>query len=897
MSPLLAPDSSQIERELDKLLKGNANARVLGMRSPTQRGWPDVIERGGRRFRLAWCPSELEVRERLDEAETEGPDGVVLLTPLDPTSLGGDIMARMPGGRLRQSDRWAVLRNAFQVRDVDPRLRAQRWLADLLIECSPVGGYSPAAGGMLDLDTAWRAVQEQVLGLEAGRSDVATLLEWSIDFTKVERFRGLPDAARRAVVQRLTGAGGASTGLVLSAAAAGRGDDALPIGLICGVIFGEAEPRAELRDAAVRLEPLVGGAQVTPEAGRVLAIAAHRALTRLIGNEPAKARAAQLRAVVLLSEVRADSAAALSPALDLGLDARIKDAAVALAMTALSGNGDDAARAWHLAQHAAAHDRADDQRARVDRLIMAARLACWLAALRPPAPRGMAEASAAYVRDSGYADRARHALQSGDGLPEVAAAYAKLREAATVRREDENLVFATTLVTWNKGGASGSDPIPIEKVLDAVVAPLARGAPILVLVLDGLSFATWRALAETLPRLGWIEFRPHGRATLPTAVAVLPSVTEVSRASLLCGTLRRGDQATERAGFAAHSGLLAASRAGRPPRLYHKSDLGPGPELAETVRDAVADPQQRVVGVVHNAVDAQLAGSDQIELTWSAEGLRQIAALLRVARDAGRVVVVTGDHGHVVEETTTLRSGGTGDRWRASGPAEDGEIALSGGRVLSPDGGQSIVAAWSERVRYATRRSGYHGGVSPQEVLVPIAVLGASDAPSGWAPAPPAEPPWWRGTYDEALITVPLGLEVSSFPPAARRRPADVRQPELFGVDLALPVRETPQIPPWIAALVASDIYAAQRRLAGRGAPTDEQVLLLLRALITRGGRLSRTGLAQSLSMPALRVGGIVNAARRLLNLDQAQVLAQDGDDVVLDERLLRVQFDLGKGS
>ena len=217
--------------------------------------------------------------------------------------------------------------------------------------------------------------------------------------------------------------------------------------------------------------------------------------------------------------------------------------------------------------------------------------------------------------------------------------------------------------------------------------------------------------------------------------------------------------------------------------------------------------------------------------------------------------------------------------------------------MLSPAGGQSIVVAWSERVRYATRRSGYHGGVSPQEVLVPIAILGAGDAPSGWAPAPPDEPPWWRGTYDEALIAVPLGQEVSPFPTAARRRPADVRQPELFGVDPALPVRETPQIPPWIAALVASDIYAAQRRLAGRGAPTDEQVLLLLRALTTRGGRLSRTGLAQSLSMPALRVGGIVNAARRLLNLDQAQVLAQDGDDVVLDERLLRVQFDLGQGS
>src|ERR1700733_7361718 len=134
MSPLLTPDLAQIERELDKLLASNMNCRVLGMRSPTQRNWPDFIERGGRRFRVAWCTSELEIRERLDATEADGSEGLILLTPLEPTSLGCDIAARLPRGRLGQSDRWEVLRGAFRVRDVDPRLRAQRWLADLLID-------------------------------------------------------------------------------------------------------------------------------------------------------------------------------------------------------------------------------------------------------------------------------------------------------------------------------------------------------------------------------------------------------------------------------------------------------------------------------------------------------------------------------------------------------------------------------------------------------------------------------------------------------------------------------------------------------------------------------------------------------------------------------------------
>jgi hypothetical protein len=42
-----------------------------------------------------------------------------------------------------------------------------------------------------------------------------------------------------------------------------------------------------------------------------------------------------------------------------------------------------------------------------------------------------------------------------------------------------------------------------------------------------------------------------------------------------------------------------------------------------------------------------------------------------------------------------------------------------------------------------------------------------------------------------------------------------------------------------------------------------------------------------------------VNAARRVLNVDQAQVLLIDtaSDEVVLDIRLLRMQFEIGSGT
>ena len=898
---MLAPDTPQIERLLDHLLTSDPEARVLGIHSPTKRAWPESVVSRGRRFRLAWCASTLEARERLAEVETNDGAGMVVLTPLDEISLGGDVLARLPRSRLEQSDRWAALRDAFRARDVDPRLRKFRWLADFLVERPPTGGYPPASGGVLDLDTAWSAALEQILCLPQGRSDVSAILGWTLDSIGLQRFEELTEEARKEVTARLSETGGPGAALVLKVAAAGRGADALPIGLVCGVIFADEPPRAELRDAAVRLEPYVGGTPVDAVAGKALAEAARRLLRRVVEGDPSKGRLVQSRASTILAEIRADGAAALSVALDVGLDARMKAAATALATTVVSGSPDDAKRAWELVRQVEAHDRADDRRRRVERVVMAARLARWITAPRPPMASNINEAADAYAADGGFADYARQMIQTGDEIEEVTTAYARLREAVTARREEQNRKFASILRDCVAARAPLLTPLPIERLLEVVVAPLAREIPVLLIVLDGLSHAVWRNLGKSLSHLGWTEICRSDGAMPATALAALPSITEISRASLFCGRITQGNQSTERAGFATHMSLVASSRAGKPPRLFHKADLGSGPELEAPVRDAVLDPQQRVVGVVHNAIDAQLSGSDQIDLNWSAEGLRQISALLRIARDAGRVVIVTGDHGHVVEDGTSLVNGGNGDRWRTAETARDGEIALTGSRVLSPEGSQSIVAAWSEKIRYAGRRAGYHGGASPQEVLVPIVVLGGNSLPSGWDAAPPAEPGWWRG-IDESAPPAAQRVYVVP-PPSGRRRATNPMQPELPELTPPIPsaanamrtpmLLETGGSLPWIDRLLASEIYAAQRRLAGRGAPSNDHVKSLLNVLAARGGRLSQVGVAQALSVPAFRLLGIVNAARRVVNLDQAQVLVIEGDDVVLNERVLHVQFGL----
>ena len=51
--------------------------------------------------------------------------------------------------------------------------------------------------------------------------------------------------------------------------------------------------------------------------------------------------------------------------------------------------------------------------------------------------------------------------------------------------------------------------LPVERVLDEVVAPLAEHTPVLVLVIDGMSFAVVRELLVGITQQDWVEIRPR----------------------------------------------------------------------------------------------------------------------------------------------------------------------------------------------------------------------------------------------------------------------------------------------------------------------------------------------------------------------------------------------------
>ena len=60
-------------------------------------------------------------------------------------------------------------------------------------------------------------------------------------------------------------------------------------------------------------------------------------------------------------------------------------------------------------------------------------------------------------------------------------------------------------------------------------------------------------LMEDIVARGWIELRPPGEPTRTLVLSALPSVTALSRTSLLSGTLVKGAAPDEAKAFAAHS--------------------------------------------------------------------------------------------------------------------------------------------------------------------------------------------------------------------------------------------------------------------------------------------------------------------------------------------------------
>ena len=896
----------QIAAQLDRVLSSDPTAVAVAIRALARQPWPDSLTQRGRQFALRWCESSLAIREALCQNEQQDPAlaGLVVITPLATHEVAEDIAARLARGRVYQPEGWDIVRQLFQAKETDARLGRFAWMPQALIDGAARGQYSPVANGFLDLETAWREVLQRFLGLKSARPDAVALLQWCTQPGSDAALRLLPAATRTDLTKWLGEAGGTAGTMVLACVDAGRTADALALGLVCGVVYAPAgEGQAALGQAAIRLERYVGDRHVGIAEGRAWALAADQAI--LAAGIDAM-RGVLDRADSLLNELRIAEFAHLSDLLPSSLDQRMRAFAGALAAHVAAPGEAQLARVEQFADGVLKHALASQQQQRMDRVEMARRLARWLML---PMPRAATVASAVgWQADEGaFVDWARFRLLGGDELTELDHAYEAMRAAAIARRNAFDQPFAQALLQWNsQTPVTDARVVPVELVLDQVLGPIAASQPVLLLVMDGLSTSIYRELFTRINNLGWVEMVPADAEHPLVGVAALPTVTEVSRTSLLCGRLTLGTAANEKTGFASHPALLSHSRSEVPPRLFHKGDLADSTNLSQEVRATIANPQQKVVGVVYNAVDDHLSGPDQLHQRWALEDLRLLLPLLREAREARRVVVITADHGHLLEDGTTQVTGASApdkpsDRWRPGREARaPHEVALSGGRVVTADNSKAVVCLWGESTRYAGKKNGYHGGVSPQEVTVPLSVivpLGMNLA--GWQLAPPAQPEWWELPH-LAPVPAPAVAPAPAPRPAGRKAPvAPVAQPSLFEPheEQAAPSGvEAAPADDWIGALLASSIYASQRQLAARVALPDDKMRLLITSLSERGGKLSRAALAQRLSLPEVRLSGLLSAVRRMLNVDQAPVLNVDetAGTIELNKVLLLQQFRVG---
>ena len=902
------PSFAQVCAQVQSIRERYPDARAIGIGLPAldeAMPEPPVLRVGSEELPVIQCGSVLALRERLVDLPDDGPP-LVVLTDLPPSALGADLLARLAHRRVFSIESWQLVKERFKALYVDPRLvERHAWAARALLDAEPEAGYPPVPSSFLDAETAWRHLFATITGNPRGERDPEALLAWAMDGDPVRTLNALPPAVRAGMPEAVEASAGHTARAIFECA--GRlGRRTVSIGLVARVLF-DADAKGNERAAKARgkLEALLDLQDLDTALARGWTDAAERAVQRRL-SRTSDLRAAESHGTVeavladaddLLRELGAADIAWRSGMLRASLDQRLARLAREL-VAFVEGDAHEIPNALRVAAGSVlGHALSADTPRRTAGVEMALRLAGWLAARRrddAANQRSFGEAARAYRFAGGFVDWARTRLWDGDSSPRLAEAYASLARQADEARQQENREFGTLLAGWPGSGSHDRSLLGVEAVLDRWIVPLARAHPVLVLIIDAMSMPIFRELERDLVWHGWVELVADETPMRPVVIAALPTVTEASRTSLLCGEIMSGKSSTEKDGFTGHAGLRSACAAGAPPILFHKGDLrvADAAGVAPGVAESIADPDHRVVGVVINAVDDHLAKGDQFRASWTTDQIRPVEELLEACRSCGRVVVLASDHGHVLERETELRDGEGGERWRpATGaPAED-EVLLQGPRVVTED--RRLLAPWSERVRFGMKKNGYHGGATLQEVVLPFGVFATSETAghfAGWREAAPEAPAWWQWRVDTMLAPEP---ERTALKPA-RPLPRTGETGYLFALADAQASRPAET---WIDRLFETDLFAAQRRQAARTALPEARIRAILAALDARGGKLTGAALAEHLGVPFFRLGGIVSALRRILNVEGYDVLSVDetSETVEFNRDLLDIQFGLAR--
>ncbi|GAA3377842.1 BREX-2 system phosphatase PglZ [Streptomyces sannanensis] len=806
--------------------------RVVLLRSAPQWDGPAEPAWGeGNTARVAAAPSPLAVHELVLDHLAErsaGPAVLVVLTDREQTELDPAILARVHKKRVETVDSWDVVREAFGAEQIDTRLKDANWAAEALLDATPPGGWPPLAGGVLSRRDALTALALRRLRLGRyatdqdvrrpgdDRLDAHALLRWSLSGGGPERLLGLRGPERAGLTAFLGEEDQASLAgrALLALVDAEHGADAVAFGLVCGALWLHAEPDAETYRARGRAERWFG--EQPPAAGEqldalvsVFGRAAEEFVAALLvtGNRTGSGDADEARearrvtgtvldkAATLARQFGAEAAVRSSSVLAGGLEARFT--AVGQALVAAEPAA-AAAAVRNLEKHSLAS--APDMPARIERAAMGQRLAQWLATDPALESDSVAAAIQRHIAETGWVDLAlEHIEAGGDPDPVLKSAYDTLGARVRERRREIDRAFARSLAVWTEAGTPLGATPTVETFLDKVVKPVVthgEGRRVLLLLLDGMSAPIASELAEEL-RQSWAEFDPldEGAPRRRAVAAALPTLTAVSRTSLFAGTLMKGTQADEKRLFPAHK-----LWGGAPAVVFHKDDLRTetagdtfGPALTEALNDG-----RTHVAVVLNTIDDRLAKEQKLgDAAWHVDHVSALRELLRAAAEQGMAVILTSDHGHVVDRHGVKAEAAEPASARhrlPGGPLGDREIALSGPRVVWPEPGASIVALWDADSRYTALKAGYHGGASLAEFTIPVLAFlpFGAEPPRGWRELGDQRPEWWSPEAKTPRAHVPAQSQApaqAAKKAAAKPKKAQVELAQthdsLFDVELA----------------------------------------------------------------------------------------------------------------
>lgn len=763
---VVVPSINQIKAQVATIRQRNLSTKFIGIRISGQWIGETVHTDGDITLCIHVCKSPLAMRLVMRDAINAENDRdhaneniYIILTPLEDSDLDDDILMRLAKRKLFAIDPWEVVKSLFQANLIDPRLRKERWIADYLINWHTSEGYTPVSNGFLNADTVWAILLERGLGIADRSPDLPYLLKWSIDSHNIARLKNATPDFQKAAIAYITELVGHVAQYILRCACQNERNDLVALGLVFGVLF-HPQAAGKLDKAIGKIEErYFQGEILTPNLGSTWQAAAQEVINLRLPIDIQLKENILNRADEILQEIGASHLAHLSEISPLGFNQRLESFGQTLSSILknhlASGLKKLISSRNEILRHSLAKE--DRYRSRINNLDMSIRLLNWIRqqeAETNPLPQSLPAAIATELTDNCFVDWARHALPSDEPLQLVSKTYAELFNLAVKVRERQSQIFAYLFASWTELGSCHNEILVVENVLRDIVAPISSHARVLLIVLDGMSLSVCLQLLENITRQGWSLLHKEDQDfPIMSALATVPSTTEISRTSLLSGRLRSGKAKDESSEFKFHPDLNESSKQQKKqnPLLFHKAQLQ-GEEdvtLSQDVRQAIASRDRLVIGVVVNAIDDRLTKGEQLYIDWTQQSINVIPALLEEAKSAERIVILASDHGHIIEHGTKLISTTEGgERWRPDhGNLTEGECRLTGNRVVV-SGHKSIIAPWSEQIRYKPKKNGYHGGVNPQEIITPIAVLSSGHViPSGWVESFTKFPNWWNIAY------------------------------------------------------------------------------------------------------------------------------------------------------